>query len=772
MALGIADFVLTVLSLLLILTAGWATLRLLRAPAEGGQPDEVLSDGAVLIAEGGRVTRLADGARRLFGEVTGQPLRAALASLLGEGREEALGAVERLERTGEPVRLITRDRSGRTLELDGASAGGQLRLVLRDAELLERRLAAAEADIARREAAVSGRRREDETLRALLAGAPLIIWSRDPDGTPRWSGGAIAGTAGSATAAEVLPLLPPVARGGEPDAGPVRSRVEVTLAPGETVPLHATEVAAADGGAHGFAVDATAVSAAERTLSRFVQTMTETFAHLTVGLAIFDRNQTLALFNPALVQMWQVDASWLARRPSLREILESLRTKRRIPEVEDFHLWRGRLLALFDDPEQVDFEELWPLADGSSIRVLARPHPHGSLAFVFDDVTERMRLEQRFRHSIELRRATLDRMEEGLAVFTPDGILQFVNEAFHDIWGIDPDALDRTVHIRDLVQICSAASVEFEVWQRALAFITADEERRTWSTRLTLGSGRILSVRVAALPGGSSMIVFTDITDSERIAAALAERNDALEAADEMRTAVLDRISHRLRTPLNTVSAFARLLAEDRSGALSERQQDCVDGILEAAGQLLDTIDDVTELAALQIEPLHDEVAPHNVWETLETAAALLQERANGAGAVLEVAEPPAEAARLVCDLPALRQITFVMAAKALHWAGRGGRIELFARTLDETTLELGAAIDGAAAPAVAPGEEDGLAKPFLIRMIERAGGGFELIAGPDEGKACMLCRFPGALAATDGPAPEPGPEPPELLDDDPDARV
>ena len=42
-------------------------------------------------------------------------------------------------------------------------------------------------------------------------------------------------------------------------------------------------------------------------------TMTETFAHLTVGLAIFDRNQTLALFNPALVQMWQVEPAWLAR---------------------------------------------------------------------------------------------------------------------------------------------------------------------------------------------------------------------------------------------------------------------------------------------------------------------------------------------------------------------------------------------------------------------------------------------------------------------------
>ncbi len=104
--------------------------------------------------------------------------------------------------------------------------------------------------------------------------------------------------------------------------------------------------------------------------------------------------------------------------------------------MPDFHEWRRRLTDLFENTETADYEELWHLSDGSDIRVLARPHPHGSLAFVFDDVTERLHLEQQYRHSIDLRRATLDRLDEGLAVFGPDGLLQLVNTAFHEIWGL------------------------------------------------------------------------------------------------------------------------------------------------------------------------------------------------------------------------------------------------------------------------------------------------------------------------------------------------
>ena len=60
-------------------------------------------------------------------------------------------------------------------------------------------------------------------------------------------------------------------------------------------------------------------------LRRFVETLTETFAHIRIGLAIFDREQRLGLFNPAFAELMRLDPAWLAARPDLPSVLEQLR---------------------------------------------------------------------------------------------------------------------------------------------------------------------------------------------------------------------------------------------------------------------------------------------------------------------------------------------------------------------------------------------------------------------------------------------------------------
>ncbi|MDQ7071989.1 MAG: hypothetical protein Q9M48_14880 [Rhodobacterales bacterium] len=60
-----------------------------------------------------------------------------------------------------------------------------------------------------------------------------------------------------------------------------------------------------------YAIDVNAVVNAEIAQRNFVQTLTKTFAHLSIGLAIFDRNRQLALFNPALIDLTALPADFL-----------------------------------------------------------------------------------------------------------------------------------------------------------------------------------------------------------------------------------------------------------------------------------------------------------------------------------------------------------------------------------------------------------------------------------------------------------------------------
>lgn len=69
------------------------------------------------------------------------------------------------------------------------------------------------------------------------------------------------------------------------------------------------------------AVDVNAVVKSEIAQRNFVQTLAKTFAQLSIGLAIFDRNGQLALFNPALIDLTELPAEFLSGRPTLFVLL-------------------------------------------------------------------------------------------------------------------------------------------------------------------------------------------------------------------------------------------------------------------------------------------------------------------------------------------------------------------------------------------------------------------------------------------------------------------
>src|SRR3546814_13716683 len=81
---------------------------------------------------------------------------------------------------------------------------------------------------------------------------------------------------------------------------------------------------------------------------------------------------------------------------------------------------------------------------------------------------------------------------------------------------------------------------------------SATTDRRQRSGRLSLKDGRHLEFAAVPLPDGNALFTMLDITDSRRIESALRERNEALEAADRLKSAFVANMSYELRTPLRS----------------------------------------------------------------------------------------------------------------------------------------------------------------------------------------------------------------------------
>lgn len=611
-------------------------------------------------------------ARQVLGEAAAAGTRTdTLLAALGEAQDPLPVALRALLHRGVAFRLEAAVGSAGRVEVVGSPYGAVCLLSFRPLDAAAPRAATpAEAEAA--------------LLRAALTALPLALTIEGPDGTT---------------------VFRNPAAGERPPTGAVQR--DLPLPSGGH--LRITDTVASNG------------EAAETALRRFVETVSDTFAHLRVGLAVFDRDRRLTLSNPALAEMFHVDPRWLSGRPTLRETLDRLREARQLPEQADFPAWRATLFTLFDRGVGGTYEEIWELPDGRSLQVLGRPHPVGGIAFVFEDITESLALQRWRSTAMEVRRATLDLLADGVAVFGPDGRVRITNPAFVAQWGLTATAVP-TLHVAQIAAACGPLCRDVPLWDRVRAAVASGAGRRPWEARVTLTDGRVLKARVAPMPDGSTLLALADVSDSEQVAAALRDRAAAFEAAEQMRDTLVDHLSHRLRTPLNAVVGFAEMLGEGRAGVLSEMQAGFVANIQRAARQLVDGIESLGDLASIHAAPVVGTTGAVALGPALRGAMGLLARRVEESGLTLTLASRTTEPV-VWGDTARIRQLVYTLVAEAVGVARPGSRLSL-GTTADGETVALwcsGIVVDD---PAAVPSSGAGISAERLedgsMRFITR----------------------------------------------------
>lgn len=412
----------------------------------------------------------------------------------------------------------------------------------------------------------------------------------------------------------------------------------------------------------------------ETVLTSFIDTVTDTFAHLRIGLAIFDRERRLTLANPAVAQVFGMEQDFLTGRPTLRQTLDRLREARRLPEQLDYPAWRATLFTLFDDIARARYDEQWELPDGRSIHVVGRPHPMGGIAFVFEDVTEAIAAQRRQLTAVEVRRAMLDALGDGVVAFGPDGKMRMANPAMLRIWRLGENAEQAPRHVADFAEACAALNPDPPIWDMVRDAVTGGGAGAPRTHRVRLGDDRFLAARIAQMPDGSTLAAFSDVTDSQHVADALSARAATLEAAEQMRAATLYQISHGLRTPLNAVMGFAELLAQGQDGPLPEPRNTYLRNIRAASRLLLDGLESLTDLVQAGAPSVEEGAERVALDPVLRGAVELLEPRI-AENEVSVTVTPSANCAIALGDPPRLRQLVFAALSEAVTHAAAGAPI-------------------------------------------------------------------------------------------------
>jgi signal transduction histidine kinase len=590
---------------------------------------------------------------------------------------KALGdGVDLLKARGEPFDLGLHTRDGRFVEARGRAVAGQAVMHLRDVSQTRRALREMELE---RDRLLGLNQRFD----ALLDASPSPAWLRGPSGELVWVNAAYA-RAVEAPGAEDVVRRSVELMDREQRERAVRARASgeafamraPTVVSGQRLFFDLSESPTAQGYA-GHAIDVSELEVLRADLARQMEAHVRVLDRLPTAVAAFDSRQRLSYRNLAYEKLWSLDPAYLDSRPSDGEILDRLRTERRLPEAGAHKDWKAERLKAYTAIETT--EDWWYLPDGRAIQVTTSPNPQGGVIHLFDDATERFSLESKVKALSRTQRETLDGLREGVAVFGSDGRLKLSNPAFATLWKLSPTLLATHPHVDEVMALCQLLSPVEEAWTVLRGAVVGVRERREdHASRMVRLDGSVLDCALAPLPDGATLLTFANVTDTVNFERALTERNDALVKAAQLRDTFVHHVSYALRSPLTTIIGFAQLIGEEIAGPLNPRQREYAQLILRSSGTLLTIINDILDLASIDNDELQLDLAETDVTELVASAARGLEDRLAETGIVLKQEIAP-DAGRIVCDPKRIRQALYNLMSNAIGFSQGGQVIEVSA---------------------------------------------------------------------------------------------
>jgi PAS domain S-box-containing protein len=260
--------------------------------------------------------------------------------------------------------------------------------------------------------------------------------------------------------------------------------------------------------------------------------------------------------------------------------------------------------------------------------------------------------------------------------------------------------------------------------------------------RITLDSGRVLSVHLAPVGSGEEFIgavaVFRDITQEVEI--------------DRLKSEFVATVSHELRTPMTAIRGYTEMLMMEAAGPLNEEQRRFLKIVKGNSDRLEFLVSDLLDISRLESGQIRLNLDVVEIPKMLSEAAESLRRKSIEEGKALEIlwdAEP--DLPSIQADRSRVAEILQNLADNAFLYTPAGGRIVLRAVSrpggirIDVSDTGIG----------IAPAEQEriferfyrgedpivmatpgtGLGLPITRRLVEMHGGSIEVESEGTPGK-------------------------------------
>lgn len=476
------------------------------------------------------------------------------------------------------------------------------------------------------------------------------------------------------------------------------------------------------------------------------------------GVIVADATGEILLANPAAEGMYGRNRSELVGS----QITTLIPIAHRPAHSSRFNGGASQILGTLVETEGLRADEsIFPI----ELR-LSEVTGEGSPAYVatIRDITDRKKAEE----ELNVRLAALDAAAEMVMITDSHGIIEYVNNAFTDQTGYEPeDVIGTNARIQKSTQHEQVIYVDIwarissgNVWNGTL--INRRKDGSEYPEEMTItpvlrNDGEIL--RFIAIKRDISARV--EAEQEREIAIKLESKNSELESINEARSEFLSTVSHELRTPLTTMLAFSEILRRNRDDNLTSRQLEHLELISNGGRRLNELIDDLLDVSRTETGRFNLEFAPFDIRESIDEVTRSCRSIFDQRDQVLEVVNLP-RLTRLDGDRARVEQVFNNLLTNAAKYSPAGSTVEFVASVEDDTVQVevrdhgIGISLEDQkklfvpffrstnAETRKEPGT--GLGLVIVKAIVERHGGSVELESQPTVG-TIVRTTFPGILS-------------------------
>ncbi len=341
-------------------------------------------------------------------------------------------------------------------------------------------------------------------------------------------------------------------------------------------------------------IDITARKQAEKTL-RWNQSLLQMMSNSSpLGFLVVDtRSDRILYFNHRFCEIWGIEH--LSDRMSRGQMEHKDIVAQCLPMLANATAYAASCLPLQDENNRITLEDEIELTHDRTVRRFStqirdkNDHYFGHF-YLFEDITERRKIEALAQRNADLLRGSIDALDEAFALYDDQDRLLICNQRYKDIYPLCADVILQNHTFESVLrtgilrgQFCTETS-EPEQW---IADRMALHRQPLSQFNQKLSDGRTLRILERRMPNGYTVGFRVDITD-------LVTATEAAQEASRSKSQFLANMSHEIRTPMNAVLGMLTLL---RKTQLTPQQADYARKSENAAQSLLSLLNDILDLS-------------------------------------------------------------------------------------------------------------------------------------------------------------------------------